>query len=806
VFGEHAEEVVQRILQEAETTKDLSSSNITLVYGAGEIDGQFCAAMEYIQGNSIATMLARKEGFSIWDLLDISRQVCQGLDHAHQRNVFHFSLEPAKVMVTWDGTVKILSLGISSTGYAAAGATGAPPAVLYYMSPEQIRGETLDARSNLFTWGAVLYEMVTDQKAFDGDDADVVRQKILEQMPVSPAILNPKVNPIASDVIMRALAKDPSERYQNGREMANDLEKCRESSGKTVKKPSEPPKGLVVPEAAKASAAGKIAASAPKLSAAPPATRFGPKPVETRPAGPASSLANELETSWTPPAPKSSEKPAGAAEVTSKKAAAAAAGWNSSNASSTFRTPQLDPSAQFVTSVVKASVEALENPTVNMSAATLDEPATKPRIAVDPMMAENAGPASKGVSFSEMDELPPFKEIYVAPPTPKTETLGTEQLLPSIVLRQSEPEKPRIQPREVAEKAIREIKGVPPKLMLYSISAAVALILIVGIVVFWHSQSQSTDEEGRVPAPAASAPASTESTETEQPTPAHPQTPVEAARSAPPAEPAEEEPEPKRSAAAVAAKSRKGKKHSAPAPVAAIPGQLAIDSTPEGAQLQIDGRTDPNWVTPYTLAGLPPGQHTVIVSKTGFGQETRTADVVSASKTSLVIHLASLSATINVASEPPGASIYLDGKDTLRVTPSAISLEKGTHTVLVRKPGYLDETTSAVGQPGQAFHFAPTLRPLGNVDEIKTVGKFKKLFGGNGAQAGMGKVSVKTSPKGAQIAINRRMLDKTSPVEFLLSPGNYVVDITLTGYKPVQRVITVDHGGNVAIDEAMETQ
>ena len=102
VFGEHAEEVTQRILQEAETTKDLNSPNITLVYGAGEIEGQFCAAMEYVQGNSIATMLARKEGFSIWDLLDISRQVCQGLDHAHQHNVFHYSLEPAKIMVTWD--------------------------------------------------------------------------------------------------------------------------------------------------------------------------------------------------------------------------------------------------------------------------------------------------------------------------------------------------------------------------------------------------------------------------------------------------------------------------------------------------------------------------------------------------------------------------------------------------------------------------------------------------------------------------------------------------------------------------------
>ena len=95
-FGEHAEEVMQRILQEAETTKDLSSSNITLVYGAGEIDGQFCAAMEYIQGNSIATMLARKEGFSIWDLMDVARQTSQGLDHAFVHQAVHHSLDPCR--------------------------------------------------------------------------------------------------------------------------------------------------------------------------------------------------------------------------------------------------------------------------------------------------------------------------------------------------------------------------------------------------------------------------------------------------------------------------------------------------------------------------------------------------------------------------------------------------------------------------------------------------------------------------------------------------------------------------------------
>ncbi len=796
VFGEQAEEVVQRILQEAETTKDLSSSNITLVYGAGEIDGQFCAAMEYIQGNSIATMLARKEGFSIWDLLDISRQVCQGLDHAHEHNVFHYSLEPAKIMVTWDGTVKILSFGISSTGFAAASATGIAPSVLHYMSPEQVHGEAVDARSNLFTWGAMLYEMVTDQKAFDGPDADAVRQMILEEMPVAPAIVNPKINPVASEVIMKALSKDPAERYQSGRELVNDLERARESSSKVTKK-AEAPKSPTANPAAKSAVAAKFA-SAPKPPVAPPAPKFVATPAEAAPAAPASSLPDELETSWTPPATKPA--PARPAE-TPKKAAAAAAGWNS--APPTSRAPQLDPSAQFISSVVKASVEAFDNPTANMSSAVLDEPAVEqPKIAVDPMMAENAGAGSKGVSFSEMSELPPLKEFYIAPPAPKAEEAEPAEPLPSIVLRKTEPDKPKVQPREVAQKAIQEIKSIPPQLMMYSLAGAVGVILIVGIFIFWRSMTQSTDEEGRLPA-AVSMPAKAAPAPVEQPVP-----PAESAQAVPsaeaPAEPVVEEEQPTKKGLP-AAKGRGKNKKNAPAPVAAIPGQLAVDSTPEGAQLEIDGRTDPNWVTPYTIAGMQAGQHTIIASKSGFAPETRTVDVVSASKAFLVVHLTSLNATINVSSDPAGASIFVDGKDTLRVTPSTITLEKGTHTVLVRKAGYLDETTSISGQPGQTSHFASTLRALGNADDIKTVGKFKKLFGGSGSQ-GMSKVSIKTSPKGAQIAINRRLLDRTTPVEVLLNPGNYVVDLTLTGYKPVQKVITVEQSGTLVIDEPMQPQ
>lgn len=443
-----------------------------------------------------------------------------------------------------------------------------------------------------------------------------------------------------------------------------------------------------------------------------------------------------------------------------------------------------------------------------MSSAATDEPSVEaPKISVDPMMAEGGGGGSKGPSFSEMDELPPLKEVYVAPTPRKVEEPEAEeqiQQLPSIVLRRTEPEKPKIQPREVAEKAMKEIKSIPPKLMMYSVSAAVALIVLVCGVVYWHSQSQSTDEEGRVPAraeaaPVASAPAPVQPAPAAEPVAA--EAPVAQSEEPEAAAPAERAPSP-------IAKNAKGRtarnKKAAPAP-ATVPGQLAVDSTPEGAQVQIDGRADPNWVTPYTMPGLSAGEHSVVVSKPGYVQEIRTVDVTSATKAFLVVHLTAQMASINVSSDPAGATIYVDGKDSAKVTPAVIALEKGNHTVLVRKPGFLDETTAASGQPGPALHFAPRLRPLGNVDDIKTVGKFKKIFGGNGSQ-GMSKISIKTSPKGAQVAINRRMLEKTSPVEILLNPGNYVVDITLSGYQPVQKVITIDQGASTAIEETLQPQ
>jgi len=784
MLDEQADVLVDTILQEASGTKPLSSHNIAQLLGVEVIDGQCCASEEYVQGNSIATMLARKEGFSIWDLQDIVRQTCQGLDHAHSHNVVHYSLEPAKIMVTWDGTVKVLSFGVSCMGAFTCQAAGKAPDVLHYVSPEQLRGDPVDGRSNIFSLGAILYEMATETKAFPGDDADEVRQGIVEATPPAPIAINPKIHPVLSEVIMKALSKAAEDRYPSGQELVNDLERCKESTTKSAAKKSAPAQGLNAPQAAKAAVAAAV--PPPEQKAAAPAAEVSAASAQTM-ARPALSDRAPGNASASASAPA--------------KAAAAAAGWEGASAVSTAA-PAKAPKAAAGPAKAAAQTTFQER----ASAVADVEPATEaPAFQVDPSMAESAKNAAKGPSFSEMNELPPLKEIYTPPPPPPPLEPEFEGEPPASLSRvhQEKPEKPRVQPREVARKAVTEIKKTPPQLFLYSIAGAVAIILLVVGFIAYRIHSENSTDEGSAEPPVAAAPVEASpkpawnqaQPPVQAPAQAQPEQ-ITAAREAPPVSVV---PKYNRNS------NRKKGKVQAQAP-AIIPGQMTINSTPEGAEVRIDGRSDPSWITPFNLPGLAPGQHSVTVSRAGYAPETRNIDVASGSKSFLVIQLAQLTAAAAITSQPAGAQIFLDGKDTGRVTPAQISVDKpGPHNFLVKKQGFLDETSSATLQAGQVFHFAPTLRALGSADDIKLGGKFKKLFGG-GDMAGMGGVNVKTQPKGAQVAVNNRILDKFSPVEFYLNPGTYLIDITASGYKPVHRVIEVQKGGKIALDENLERQ
>jgi eukaryotic-like serine/threonine-protein kinase len=848
-LGDRADAFVETLIAEGESTRDLVGQNIVLLYGAGEIEGQFCAAMEYIQGNSIATMLARKEGFSIWDLLDISRQVCTGLEQAAAKGVTHHSLEPAKIMVQWDGLVKILGYGISNMSLIEAESGKGLGRLMPYCSPEQIRGEAIDLRSNLFTVGAILYEMVVGNRAFDDADADPVALvgRIENEMPASPSALNPKIQPAVSALIMKALAKDPAERYQSARELVQDLEKCKDNS--SAKKATTEVKksgatNAAVSSADRAAAASKFvtpASSAAKLE--PTAPSVTPTPVAQRPAA------------TIPVAPVVSPKPVApriAQPAAETKAAAAAAGASTTiggsahgfaeadfgAASATTVTPSFDVNsspnfasksgpysgsnpdlgsdlkgganagARFISDfdVQVPESQAADSPVLSAAAAAVEQEPKRPapRVAVDPMMSGSASASAK-TSFSDLAEMPPLKEPVFAPPAP--ESPEPQQLHAHVQIYPKLEEKPKIQPREVAEKAMHQIATVPPRLMLFSILGAVAVILIVALAVFFHVRSEDDDS--------TAAPRPTKTSKTSQASSTSPSTQIAAeaqvpaviAKPAPPVAPiVDSQPNLKvRQVEKRAANSRHAKAP-APAPVV-VTGQALVDSNPQGAQFQVDGKSDPSWVTPYNFADLSPGKHIVSLSKSGYTSDVRSLDVVAGSKASLMVHLAAANALMVVNSTPPAANIIIDGKPTGRVTPAQFAVEKGSHTVLLRKQGYLDETVTADLEPAQNFQYAPVLRALGNAGDMRTVGKLDHLFGRGGDNAaGMGTILIHTQPKGAQVAINQQLVEKSSPVSVMVGPGNYIVDITLSGFKPVHKVVSVDKGGKTPIDEILERQ
>jgi eukaryotic-like serine/threonine-protein kinase len=828
-LGDRADAFVETLIAEGEKSRELGSQNIVPLYGAGEIDSQFCAAMEYIQGNSIATMVSRKEGFSIWDLLDITRQVCAGLEHAASKGVAHCSLEPAKIMVQWDGMVKILGYGISNMSLIEAESGNGLGRLMPYCSPEQIRGEAVDLRSNLFTLGSILYEMVAGRKAFDAEDAVALVSQIEHDMPPNPSSVNAKIQPAVSALIMKALAKDPVERYQSARELLDDLEKCKENSkkaGSEVKKPTATP-AVAVNSAARAAAVSKFLS--PESSAAKPEL-----PAQsTSPRASSPGVASPAPAAPGPPR-ISSSAPSQADPQAVQKAAAAAAG---AVAGSGTRLPQANfgansgaksgansggrlagefdvsaPESQAAPGPVLSA--AVERETERRTPRVAFAPST--RVTFDPMMSapvvtkpavsepmtSDPVASSAGKSFSDLAEMPPLKEPVFAPEIPEA-----AELLPPLEQAHSwkedrKEEKPRIQPREVAEKAMREIATIPPRLMLFSILGAVGLILVIMIIVFLHVRSE---DDG-----STAAPRPTQTAES-RPTPSTAQAPASRiGQGAPPVAPVEE-PQPRLKVRQIEKRNLSSTRRApapAPAPVpVVIPGQALIDSTPQGAQFQVDGKSDSSWVTPFSMMGLSPGKHIVSISKFGYVSEIRTVDVTAGNRSMISLRLAPMNALVVVNSTPVGADVILDGKSTGRVTPSQFAVEKGSHTVLVRKQGYLDETVTADLGPAQNFQYSPILRALGNAEDMKTVGKFNKLFGRNGdSTAGMGSISLRTLPRGAQVAINQRILDKMSPVDVMLGPGNYIVDITLTGFKPVHKVVSVDKGGRVAIDEILERQ
>ena len=221
-------ELLTRFQTEARAAGLLTHPNIVVVFDAGEEDGLYYITMELVEGKSLQAHLDGGQAFALPRVLRIMEQTCSALQFAHERNVVHRDIKPANIMLTADDTVKVTDFGTAKilqfgTMQQTAHVMGTPS----YMSPEQVKGRAVDGRSDIFSLGVLLYEMVTGEKPFPGQNITTVIYKIVNEEPVPPRQINPSIHPGISAVVIKALAKEPEARYQSCREMLEELRNYR---------------------------------------------------------------------------------------------------------------------------------------------------------------------------------------------------------------------------------------------------------------------------------------------------------------------------------------------------------------------------------------------------------------------------------------------------------------------------------------------------------------------------------------------------------------------------------------------------
>ena len=649
VHGLDAAEMMRRFQNEARAAGVLSHPNIVTIYDAGERDGIFYIAMEFIEGTTLHELIAEHHILPTEDVIQYSRQICKGLDYAHSHGIVHRDVKPANIMITANGTVKIMDFGIAKAGGSMT-STGQVLGTPNYMSPEQVKGRPLDGRSDLFSFGVILYEMLTGEKPFVGQNVTTIIYKIVNENPIAPRDLDVTVHPGLSAIVTRALAKSPEDRYQSGAELVRELENYKIA-------------GAPMHATAKLRSAATSAAAAPALAH---------EKTLVLPVKMASSNGSAA------PSAQPSPKPA--------------------------RTP-----------VVKMPVLAAHPPRRNVLMAAI-------------AFIVLLGSAMGGYALIHARQMRQLEaEMKMKEAARQQEILSQQKVL---------------QPQAAARKLAGEDVIARDTTVKFAHDTTVKLI------------------RTKAAAPVLPPPVKVQ------------------------------------------------KATSSPNQVYTQQSELAFNSKPEGAKVEIDGWSEPNWVTPFTASHLAAGYHTIAFTKPGYLPRSQAAESVVGKSIQVFAELSPALSTLVITSNPASANIWLDGKDTGKLTPAQLTVDKGPHRVVVRKAGFKDATADENLAEGQTLSFSPILLSVNQQIESGNGGSLlKRMFGADSTvPEGKGLVHIRTEPEGATIIVDGKPAPKKTNARWPADPGVYSILLQMDGYKPVQRNIRVQQGKIVNLDEILEKQ
>jgi serine/threonine-protein kinase len=224
------DEYESRFYQEAKAAGRLSHPNIVTIYDVGKSGEIAYIAMEFLQGRELRDILNDGKRMPVEQVINIVAQVAQGLAYAHEYGIVHRDVKPSNIMIVRDGHVKITDFGIARMASAAVRTqTGMVLGSPKYMSPEQVVGKLTDQRSDIFSLGVMLYEMLTGQAPFSGENVNAIMYQTLNSVPPPPSTLSPNVPEMLNFIVAKALAKKLENRYQDTKEFAADLYACRDS-------------------------------------------------------------------------------------------------------------------------------------------------------------------------------------------------------------------------------------------------------------------------------------------------------------------------------------------------------------------------------------------------------------------------------------------------------------------------------------------------------------------------------------------------------------------------------------------------